>query len=64
LILKNPNALLLQQRDGANRGLDGSHAWWGLQITENINEEQINQPISELKEGKSGIAAGYTNEKF
>ncbi|CAF2833945.1 unnamed protein product [Rotaria sp. Silwood2] len=65
LVLKHPNALLLQQRDGLNRNLDNSQNWWGLQITDNINEEkESNKSISELKEGKSGIASGYTNEKF
>jgi hypothetical protein len=58
LVLKNPNALLLQQRDGINRGLDNNPTWWGLQIT----EKEINS-IAELKEGKFGIASGYTNEK-
>jgi hypothetical protein len=64
LVLKNPNTLLLQQRNGINRGLDAGHAWWGLQMTDNTNEEKESNSISELKEGKSGIAAGYTNEKF
>ncbi|CAF1111186.1 unnamed protein product [Rotaria sordida] len=53
LILKHPNALLLQQRDGSNRNLDNNHIWWGLQITDNINEEkESNKSVSELKEGK------------
>lgn len=64
LVLKNPNALLLQQRDGTNRGLGSNKAWWGLQINDNTNEENVHEPIAELKEGKSGIAAGYSNEKF
>jgi len=64
LVLKNPNSLLLQQRNGMNRGLDNDRAWWGLQITDNTNneEKEINS-IAELKEGKFGIASGYTNEK-
>ncbi len=61
LVLKNPNNLLLQQRD---RGLDSSRTWWGLQMTDTTNEEKEKNPIAELKEGKSGIASGYTNEKF
>jgi hypothetical protein len=61
LVLKNPNNLLLQQRD---RGLDNSRTWWGLQMTDTTNEEKEKNPIAELKEGKSGIASGYTNEKF
>lgn len=64
LVLKHPNSLLLQQRDGLNKGLDNSRTWWGLSITDNTNEEKEINPIAELKEGKSGIAAGYTNEKF
>jgi len=63
LVLKNPNTLLLQQRDGINRGIDNNPTWWGLQITENSNEEKQINSIAELKEGKFGIAAGYTNEK-
>ena len=65
LVLKNPNALLLQQRDGMNRGLDGGRTWWGLQMTENTKEEEKEKSsIAELKEGRSGIASGYSNEKF
>jgi hypothetical protein len=64
LVLKNPNSLLLQQRDGINRGLDNSRTWWGLQMTNNTNEEKEINSIAELKEGKFGIAAGYTNEKL
>lgn len=60
LVLKNPNALLLQQRDSAT----GSRTWWGLQITENSREENEEKPIAELKEGRSGIAAGYSNENY
>jgi len=60
LVLKNPNALLLQQRDG----FDNSRTWWGLQMIDNPNEEKEINSIAELKEGKSGIAAGYTNEKL
>jgi hypothetical protein len=61
LVLKHPNALLLKQ-DGSNT--NNNRAWWGLQITDNTNEEEEIKPIAELKEGKSGIAAGYTNEKL
>ncbi|CAF1548953.1 unnamed protein product, partial [Adineta steineri] len=64
LVLKNPNSLLLQQRDGMNRGLDNGPMWWGLQITDtntNTDEKEIN-PIAELKEGRTGIASGYTHE--
>jgi hypothetical protein len=64
LVLKNPNSLLLQQRDGTNRGLASGHAWWGLQITDPTDEEKEKTPIAELKEGRSGIASGYANEKF
>ncbi|CAF0893889.1 unnamed protein product [Rotaria sp. Silwood1] len=65
LVVKHPNALLLQQHDGSNRNFDQSQTWWGLQITNNINEDKdSNKSISELKEGKSGIASGYTNETF
>ena len=60
LVLKNPNALLLQQRDTAT----SSRTWWGLQITENSSEENEEKPIAELKEGRSGIAAGYSNENY
>ncbi|CAF1482709.1 unnamed protein product [Adineta steineri] len=64
LVLKNPNSLLLQQRDGMNRGLNDGRMWWGLQITDtntNTDEKEIN-PIAELKEGRTGIASGYTHE--
>lgn len=68
LVLKNPNSLLLQQRDGLNRGLHNGQIWWGLQMTDNNKDDDDDNKekssISELKEGKSGIAAGYTNEKF
>ena len=60
LVLKNPNALLLQQRDVAS----GGRTWWGLQITENNPEENEPKSIAELKEGRTGIAAGYNNEKY
>lgn len=60
LVLKNPNALLLQQRDVAS----GGRTWWGLQITENSPEENEQKSIAELKEGRTGIAAGYSNEKY
>jgi hypothetical protein len=63
LVLKNPNTLLLQQRDGMNRGLASGRTWWGLEMTDSINEEKERNSISELKEGKSGIASGYANEK-
>ena len=63
LVLKNPNALLLQQRD---RGLENNRNWWGLQINDNKEGEEDDEKnsIAELKEGKLGIAAGYTNEKL
>ena len=62
LVLKHPNALLLKQ-DGSNT--NNNRTWWGLQITDNTNEEEKEiKPIAELKEGKFGIAAGYTNEKL
>ncbi|CAF4382302.1 unnamed protein product, partial [Adineta steineri] len=50
--------------DGMNRGLDNGRMWWGLQITDNntnTDEKEIN-PIAELKEGRTGIASGYTHE--
>jgi hypothetical protein len=59
LVLKHPNSLLLKQRGGTN-----SRPWWGLQITDSTQEETEIKPIAELKEGKSGIAAGYTHEKI
>lgn len=64
LVLKNPNSLLLQQRDGHQRGLESGPKWWGLQINDQSNDEE-QQPIAiaELKEGRTGIAAGYTHEK-
>jgi len=64
LVLKHPNSLLLKQRDGINKGPDNNYPWWGLTMTDNINEEKGINSIAELKEGKSGIAAGYTNETF
>ena len=62
LVLKHPNALLLKQ-DGLNN--NNTRTWWGLKMTDNTNDEEkeINS-IAELKEGRSGIAAGYSNEKF
>jgi hypothetical protein len=46
-----------------NRGLASGRTWWGLEMTDPINEEKERNSISELKEGKSGIASGYANEK-
>lgn len=69
VVLKNPNSLLLTQRDGLNRGLLNNQTWWGLQITDNNtndddDENKEKNSIAELKEGKSGIASGYSHEKF
>ena len=64
LVLKHPNALMLKQNSGANRGSDGAPAWWGLQMADKNDEEKEIKPIAELKEGRSGIAAGYTHEKI
>ncbi|UJR21518.1 hypothetical protein I4U23_024603 [Adineta vaga] len=65
LVLKHPNSLVLQQRDGINRGLDNTQKWWGLQMNdEDKNDEKEKHPIAELKEGITGIAAGYNHEKF
>ncbi|CAF0722400.1 unnamed protein product [Adineta ricciae] len=64
IVLKNPNSLLLQQRDGITRGLDNNKKWWGLQMNSESNEIQEKLPVAELKEGRTGIAAGYENEKL
>jgi hypothetical protein len=58
LVLKHPNALLLKQD-----GINNNRTWWGLQMTDDRNEENEKNSVAELKEGKFGIAAGYTNEK-
>ena len=55
IVLKHPNALLLQQRDEQER------SYWGLQMVNADEKESL--PISELKEGKFGIASGYSHEK-
>lgn len=61
MVLKHPNALLLQQHDGNNRGLNGGRSWWGLQMNSDVDEKE-KEPVAELKQGRSGIAAGYTHE--
>ena len=60
IVLKNPNSLLLHQRDGQ----DNTKRKWSLQI--NQEEETTTTtaiPIAELKEGRTGIASGYTHEQ-
>ena len=61
VVLKHPNALLLHQQDGNNRGLNSGRTWWGLQMNSDVDEKE-KEPIAELKEGRFGIAAGYTHE--
>ena len=61
LVLKHPNALLLKHDGSSNIN---NQTWWGLQITDNTDEDKDKNSISELKEGKFGIAAGYANEKL
>ena len=61
LVLKHSNSLLLQQWNEIN---DNHRTWWGLQMINKNDDENELSSISELKEGKFGIAAGYTNEKF
>lgn len=57
IVLKHPNALLLQQKETNERG----RSYWGLEMV-NVDEKDT-LPIAELKEGKFGIASGYQHEK-
>jgi hypothetical protein len=57
LVSKHPNALLLHRNP--NETSSTGRAWWGLKLADD-NEEKTT--IATLKEGKFGIAAGYTNE--
>ena len=62
IMLKHPNALLLQQRDGNDRGLNENRSWWGLKIDDKPDNEKEISSMAELKEGRFGIASGYRNE--
>ena len=57
VVLKHPNALLLQQKETNERG----RSYWGLEMADADEKETL--PIAELKEGKFGIASGYRHEK-
>jgi hypothetical protein len=66
LVLKHPNALLLKQQDGSNRETNSARAWWGLRINDVDDNDSDNEKektsIAELKQGRCGIASGYTHE--
>lgn len=62
LVLKDPNALVLQDRSGLN----SNRPWWGLQINKDDDglddDHKESQSFAELKEGKFGIASAYRHE--